>query len=301
MAHNTTYHQAIRCTPTEVFHGRIPFNALDDKFENPLTEPRNATDVIGKLDNMNKKFQQTHDNRIEAYHKYKNYYDRKAQASPLKVNDFTFLLNRRLSEQSEKILFKEFKWVGPYKVVKVLSNSSYIIRKIGPLRTQCVHKMRLRPFTPNAPIEDITNDSSQTSEDPDALNEQEWFDNHIPTPVTEQPQQAIPEQSDFEKLHVDHGIIYYERQSVEPDQNNSIPESQAETQEQHPDNTSMNSPETINFEHQTNERLTTTSRDTMSRYGLRHNPKPTPYPDFLMHELHGTPTLQQLLLKNRSQ
>ena len=62
MAHNTTYHQAIRCTPTEIFHGRVPFNALDVKFGNPLTEQRNTTDVTGILDNMNKKFQQTQDN-----------------------------------------------------------------------------------------------------------------------------------------------------------------------------------------------------------------------------------------------
>ena len=94
MAHNTTYHQAIRCTPTEVFHGRVPFNALDVKFGNPLFEQRNTTDVTGILDNMNKKFQQTHDNIIEAFHKHKT--------SPLKVNDFTFLLNKRLSQQSEK-------------------------------------------------------------------------------------------------------------------------------------------------------------------------------------------------------
>ena len=176
MAHNTTYHQAIRCTPTEIFHGRVPFIALDVKFGNALTEQRNTTDVTGILDNMNKKFQQPHDNIIEAFHKYKNYYDRKAQASPLKVNDFTFLLNKRLSQQSDKIPFKEFKWEGPYKVVKVLSNSNYIIRKIGTLRTQCVHRMRLRPFTPNAPIEDIQDNTSQYFEDPDALNEQELFD-----------------------------------------------------------------------------------------------------------------------------
>ena len=84
---------------------------------------------------MNKKFQQTHGNIIEAFHKYKNYYDRKAQSSPLKVNDFTFLLNERLSQQSEKNSSREFKWEGPYKVVKVLLNSNYIIRKIGTIRT----------------------------------------------------------------------------------------------------------------------------------------------------------------------
>ena len=87
---------------------------------------------------------------------------------------------------------------------------------------------------------------------------------------------------------------------IESDQNNSIPESQAETQEPQPDNFSMNNPETNSNEHQANNRIPATSRHTMSRYGLRHNPKPTTYPDFLMHELHGTPSLQQLLLKNRN-
>ena len=81
MAHNITYHQAIRCTPTEIFQGRVPFNALDVKFENPPTEPRNTTDVSRILDNMNKKFQQTHDNIFEAFHKHKNYCDRKAQVN----------------------------------------------------------------------------------------------------------------------------------------------------------------------------------------------------------------------------
>ena len=137
---------------TDSPHRRILFNALHVKFGNPLPKPRNTTDVTRLLDNMNKKFQQTHDNIIEAFHKYKNYYDRKAQASPLKVNDFTFLLNTRLANQSKKIPFKDFKWEGRYKVVKVLSNSSYIIRKIATLRTQCVHRMRLSLITPNAPI-----------------------------------------------------------------------------------------------------------------------------------------------------
>ena len=124
--------------------------------------------------------------------------------------------------------------------------------------------------------------------------------NNLPDHVHEQPQQVIPEQSNFEELHADHGMIYYERQNIESDQNISIPESQAETQEPQPDNASMNNSDTNNSEHQTNDRPPAPSRHTMSRYVLRHNPKPTTYPDFLMHELHGTPSLQQLLLKNRN-
>ena len=126
--------------------------------------------------------------------------------------------------------------------MKVLSNSNYIIRKIATLRTQCVHRMRLRPFTPNALIEEINEDSSQYLEEPEALNEQDFFDNNIPPSVIEQPQKAIPDQSEFEELRADHGITYYERHSIDPDI--SIPESQAETQEQHPDNASVTDPET---------------------------------------------------------
>ena len=114
--------------------------------------------------------------------------------------------------------------------------------------------MRLRPFTSNAPIADITDDPSQYFEDLDAFNEQDLFDNRIPSPVIEQPQQAIHDRSEFEELQTDLGIIYYETRSIEPDHNSSIPESQAETREQHPDNVSITSPELIYNEYAANER-----------------------------------------------
>ena len=158
--------------------------------------------------------------------------------------------------------------------------------------------MRLRPFTPKGPIEDINEDPSQNIEEPDALNEQDLFDNNIPPPVIEQPQQAFPDQSEFKELRADHGIICYERHNIEPD--NSILESQAETREQHLDNTSVTSPETQTNEYPANEHPSVPSQNSMSRYGLRHNPNPSMYPDFLVHELHGTPALGQLLLKNRT-
>ena len=53
--------------------------------------------------------------------------------------------------------------------------------------------MMIRPFTPNAPITDITDDPIQYFEDPDALNEKDLFDSRKPTPITKQPHQAIPD------------------------------------------------------------------------------------------------------------
>ena len=130
MAHNTTNHQTLKGSPTEVLDGRVPNNALDLKFGNPLSSPMNSIDTQS-VDNLNAKFRETRTNIIWAFHKYKAYYDRKAQASPLKVNDVAISLYPKISSQSEKLPFNSFKWEGPYKVVKILSHSNYIVLKVG--------------------------------------------------------------------------------------------------------------------------------------------------------------------------
>ena len=228
MAHNTTYHQSLKCTPSEVFHGRVPFNALDLKFGNPLKCETTETDMTRLVDQVNDKYQQVNDNILQAYHKYKKYYDRKAQALPLKVNDYTFLLNPKLTTQFDKISFSDFKWEGPFKVIKVLTNFNYIIRKVGTFRTQCVHRMRLRPFTPNAPIPDIEEDSNRLFADPDAADDQALFNDHMPQHLYAEP---APETIDQEEIDNEHGIIYYEHVRKSNDQTllQPIPESPPET------------------------------------------------------------------------
>ena len=76
MAHNTTYHQSLKCTPSEVFHGRVPFNALDLKISNLLQYRTQETDLTKLIDQVNEKYKQVNDNILQAYHKYKRYYDR---------------------------------------------------------------------------------------------------------------------------------------------------------------------------------------------------------------------------------
>ena len=94
MAHNTTYHDTLRRSPTEIFHGRTPYNSLDLQFLN-ANKPAETKckDVNEILDKMNFIFRDNLDNIISACHKYKMYYDRKARAQPLKVNEFVFLLD----------------------------------------------------------------------------------------------------------------------------------------------------------------------------------------------------------------
>ena len=145
MAHNTTYHTSLKCSPTKIFHGRTPYNALDLKHSNPeIRVDTKFGDVNQILNRMNEIYRNNTDNIVAAYHKYKAYYDRKAKAQPLKVNDLVFLLDRKYDSQGCKEEFKTFHWKSPFKVMKVLSDSNYIIRKVGTFKTQCGHRIRLK-------------------------------------------------------------------------------------------------------------------------------------------------------------
>ena len=85
MAHITTYHQSIKCTPTEFFNGRIQHNALDLQFSSPLKTRCTKTDLTTLVDKVNQKYKEKVSEIFEAFNKYKNYYDQDAQAQPLKV------------------------------------------------------------------------------------------------------------------------------------------------------------------------------------------------------------------------
>ena len=56
--HNTSYHSAIDCSPTVLFHGREPIKPLDLRFNNTLIErfSPNSEYVIALQDAMDKKF-----------------------------------------------------------------------------------------------------------------------------------------------------------------------------------------------------------------------------------------------------
>ena len=119
--YNTTYHSSIGCEPSKVFHGRIPYNVLDHNFGN----------------NPNKE-----------------YYNRKAKAAPLSEQDLCFILQPKADNQGSKIPIREYRWIGPYRIEKVLPNDNYIVRRLNTNKTQILHRIRLKKFVPNTPLED---------------------------------------------------------------------------------------------------------------------------------------------------
>ena len=91
---------------------------------------------------------------MQSYVKYKEYYDRKANAAPLKENGYCFVLQPKADHQRSKILFRDYRWVGPFILQKVLPNENYIVRRLNTNKTQILHRIRLKKYVPNQSLED---------------------------------------------------------------------------------------------------------------------------------------------------
>ena len=210
--YNTSYHTSIGCEPSRVFHGRIPYIILDLKLgirpqQQPIPTSQIAQDILEQTEMIH---QGVRKNTMQAYIKYKAYYDKKANASKLKEADNVYILQPKADHQGSKIPFTEFRWLGPYIVEKALPNNNYLVRKIGTDKTQVLHRMRMRQFTPRQPPADIRVNPHEYKPDPevrinhDDLYARAW-EHHYEEPIfddgnngaTQPDPHEIPIQSDL--------------------------------------------------------------------------------------------------------
>ena len=98
-------------------------------------------------------YQDVRRNAMQAYIKYKAYYDEKANASKLKKADYVYVLQPKADHQGSKIPFTEFCWISPFIFEKVLPINIYLVRKFDINKTQVLHRMRKRQFTPRHDIQ----------------------------------------------------------------------------------------------------------------------------------------------------
>ena len=178
MSYNTSYHESLGCEPTTVFHGRIPYNILDNKLGLKPEWKKDANEDL--TDELQKQIAEIHqsakDNLMQSYLKYKRYYDKKATATPLKINDYCYVLNPKADNQSMKFAFKDCIWTGPYIVVKVLSNNNYVVRRTGTRYTQTLHRIRLRLYAPNQRVPDVTVKVEDQLPDPEVkTTHDDWY------------------------------------------------------------------------------------------------------------------------------
>ena len=88
--------------------------------------------------------QDVHKNAVQAYIKYKAYYDKKTITSKLKQADIFNVLQPKADDQVRKIPFTDFRWIEPYLT---LPNNGCFVRKISTNNTQVLHRLKLRQFT----------------------------------------------------------------------------------------------------------------------------------------------------------
>ena len=180
--HNTSYHTVLGSPPSLIFHGRIPFNPIDLRFNNKtLPKFESKFDYISDLQSkMSTLFGETKESLVLSFNKYRDYYDKKSKAFPLKVHEYCMLLNPQISNTHEKLGKLECKWTGIYRIEKILTRSNYLIRKVNTNFTQIVHRVRLKPFKPQYKVEDIQLiDDKNFCEDPlipEVLKEPQLFD-----------------------------------------------------------------------------------------------------------------------------
>ena len=223
---NTSYHASIGCEPTRVFHGRIPFNILDHKLgKNPNEQINPTTEFAEEIQNRTKiLINKTKQNIMQSYIKYKEYYDRKAKAAPLKENDYRFVLQPRADHQGSKIPFRDYRWVGPFVVQRVLPNENYIVRRINTNKTQILHRIRHKTFVPNQPLEDNFREQRLQPDEEIVIPQDDLYvitwetdfgeqlitrgHNPIPTsmPNGERPNAAEPSHSDVDENEADYII-----------------------------------------------------------------------------------------------
>ena len=99
--YNTSYHTTTGCEPSRVFHGRIPYNVLDLKLGirpqlQPIPTSQIAQDVLEQTVMIH---QDVRKNTMQAYIKYKAYYDKKANASKVKETDYVQIMYTSYSQK----------------------------------------------------------------------------------------------------------------------------------------------------------------------------------------------------------
>ena len=126
-----TTHTSIGCEPSKVFHGRVPYNVLNLKmgihFQRiPTPNSQTAEDVFKQTEVA---FHDIRDSTMQAYIKYKAFYDKKANASKLKEQQYVYLLQPKADNHGSKIPFPDFWQIGPHIVEKALPNKKYLVPK----------------------------------------------------------------------------------------------------------------------------------------------------------------------------
>ena len=104
-----------------MFHERNPYNVADLKWgirlqKEPMPISKFAQDMLEQTEII---CEDVRKNTMQAYIKYKAYFDKKANCPKL-MEDYVYIIQSKADCQGSRILLTEFHWGGPYIIEKAL-------------------------------------------------------------------------------------------------------------------------------------------------------------------------------------
>ena len=158
MAYRSSQHETTGASPYSLMFGRELRLPVDLMFGLPETEtsPNTNQYALKLRERLENAYHHTREHTQAQQQRQKDLYDQRACGSPFKVDDLVWLHQPAVPRGQAHKFHRP--WKGPFKIVKVLSDSHYRITSIEPPRRRLVvHFDRLKSFkersTPAAPAE----------------------------------------------------------------------------------------------------------------------------------------------------
>ena len=125
-----------------------------------------------------------------------------------------YVVQPKADHRGSKNPFTEFRWIGSYIVEKALPNNNYLARKLGTNKTQILHRMKLRLFTPRQPIPDVQTTAQEWKPDPEVIIEHDdlyarAWESEYETPIFDHGQHE-PDSDNLPEITVRHDLPYEE-------------------------------------------------------------------------------------------
>ena len=148
-AYNTSTHTSTGYTPFYMMYGREAKIPADIVYGTPAEQPQTHSQYASNLrQSLEKAYSQARKEMNTAAQRQKSLYDKKVHGEPYKVGDLVWLLNPAVPKGKSRKL--NCPWIGPFRVVKKLSDIVYRIQdSCNRRKRQVVHFDRLKPCDPN--------------------------------------------------------------------------------------------------------------------------------------------------------
>lgn len=155
-AYNTSKHESSKYSPFTVMFGRLAVLPIDLKLTSDVATLPNADQNADQLMeenqiNRERMMEKVKANIIAAQARQKEQYDKKHH-NPDIFTKGALVLKKDMKRKKRAGGKMDYKWLGPYRIVKSMSKGLYQIESVEQpkIKIQRVHGIHLKPYRPSA-------------------------------------------------------------------------------------------------------------------------------------------------------